>query len=364
MKRTTATLLTGALATGSALLLSVAAPGVASAGGCGETTLNESGTAKAWNGAGRFSTVAGETRATGHNEVVDGGLRVWTEGATSTDKAAALYPVPNLPLADQTAESAYDLDLTNLTDGGKPGYNLVLDINGPGNTAPGFVVLVKEEGFYGDLWHTSKLGNDVGTDGMYGVPEGSGYEGLGTIQQFSDANPDAVIQAFGYSLGSGVKGDVMITKIRFGCNDFVFDLTNRAPVADLRIDNGGDSDYRTYWLSGTRSSDPDGDNLTYTFTVDGVEIANPENKAEFLYTFPKGKKSYDVQLTVSDGEFTTTAAAQRVDVQPDLDTIGGPLANTGADVLGLAALGAVAVGGSATGLVLKNRRRRTSITEA
>jgi hypothetical protein len=354
MKRTTATLLTGALTTGSALLLSVAAPGVASASGCGTTTLNESGST-AWNAPGRFSTLAGDTRATGHNEVVDGGLHVWTESNTGTDKAAALYPVANLPLADQTAESAYDLDLTAVT-GGKPGYNLVLDINGPDNVAPGYVVLVKEEGFYGDLWHTSKLSDNNPATG-YGVPAGGGYEGLGTIQQFSDANPDAVIQAFGYSLGSGVKGDVVITKIRFGCNDFAFDLANRAPVAHIATPvDEADASYRSFWFDGSGSTDPDGDiNLSYSWNFGDGSAA--QTGAQVSHVFPKGKKTYTVVLTVTDPSGLSGTDQVAVDVTPPTDTVGGPLANTGADVKGLAALGGLVAVGSAAGLVANRRRK-------
>ncbi|RYJ06891.1 MAG: hypothetical protein EON52_04050, partial [Actinomycetales bacterium] len=40
-----------------------------------------------------------ETRATGHNDFVDDGVRVYTEGSTSTDKAAGYFDV-NKPLAD------------------------------------------------------------------------------------------------------------------------------------------------------------------------------------------------------------------------------------------------------------------------
>jgi hypothetical protein len=354
MKRSTAALLTGALATGSALVLSVAVPGVASANGCGTTTLNEAGTGTtAWNAPGRFSTALGDQRSAGHSEVVDGGLHVYTDNNTSLAKAAALYPVANLALADYTAESNYGLTLTSTT-GTPPGYNLAVDMNG--SAAGGFTTLVLEPAYQG-RWHTSQTPDKSTAGIVLPNPGVDGYAGAGSIQEFSDANPDAVIQAFGYSLGSGVKGDTVITKIRFGCNDFVFDLANRAPVANLRIDNGGDSDYRTYWLSGVQSTDPDGDDLTYTFKVDGVPIPNPENKPEFKYTFPKGKKSYQVTLTVSDGPLNSTSAAQQVDVQPALNTVGGPLANTGADVKGLAALGGLVVAGSAAGLVANRRRK-------
>jgi hypothetical protein len=215
MRKTTSTVLVGLLGAGSAVALSLAVPGVAFASGCGTTTLTET----------TFPTTfsSDQSLGTGSSVVEDGDLRVTTTVA-NVDKASRQYPIANIPLASQTAESNYDISITNVS-GANPGYNLVVDING---AAPGgYTTLVKEPGLYGDQFWTNSAT-------VQGVPAGAGYAHLGTIQQYSDANPDAVIQAFGYSLGRGPVGDAKITKIRFGCNDFTFDLANRAPSASLR----------------------------------------------------------------------------------------------------------------------------------
>ncbi len=341
MKRTTASLLTGALAAGGSVAIAVLTPGIAAAGGCGTTVLDENVFPQRFIDADLVN---------GQSTVVDGGLRVKT--TTASDKASGAYLVDALPLADYTASTnyAYEYDLVSGTG---PGYNLIVDIDG-GDRRTGYTTLVMENGLYGEKFWTNSAA-------VQGVPAGSGYAHLGTIQEYSDANPEAVILGFGYSLGRGPAGEAVIDSITFGCNTFESDLANRAPAAALRIDNGGDSNYQTYWLSGVGSTDPDGDKLTYTFKVDGVAVANPENKAEFLHTFPKGKKSYQVTLTVSDGEFETTTAPQQVDVQPRVDTVGSPLASTGADVTGLAALGGLVVAGSAAGLIANRRRKGADV---
>lgn len=353
MKRTTASLLTGALATGTFAVLATVTPGIASASGCGTTVLNETGKGvAAWDAPGRFSTALGDQRSAGHSVVVDGGLRVYTDDATSQAKAAAQYPVQGTPaLADYTAASNYAYEYA-LASGGGPGYNLVVDINGPADG--GYTTLVMENGLYGGKFWANPAAD---RDKVQGVPGSDGYAHLGTIQQYSDANPDAVILAFGYSLGSGVKGDATITKIRFGCNDFVFDLANRAPVAVIAepVDEA-DASYRTFWFDGSRSNDPDGDiNLSYTWNFgDGSPTATG---AQVNHQFPKGSKTYTVTLTVADPSGLTGTDETVVQVTPPTNTVGAKLANTGADVKGLAALGGLAVAGSAAGLVANRRRK-------
>jgi hypothetical protein len=356
MKRTTASLLTGALAAGTFAVLATAAPSIASASGCGTTVITEAdyGSGKTFN----TTSSRGATGATGTN-VIDSRAGVHAVAPEASKPKVATYrEVGSIPLAGQTAQSNYLL--TESGTGTAPGYQLVTDLNG---AAPsGFAVLVYEPGYGEGVWHTSKLAN--GGSPEFGVPEGLGYEGLGTIQQFSDANPDAVINAFGFSLGSGVTGDRVIDSIRFGCNVFDFQLANRAPVAAITSDENSDDDYRTFLLSGATSSDPDGDPLTYAWAIAsplGRGPASPatSTSAEFTTTFPKGPGTYTVNLTVSDGEKTSTTSKQ-ITVTPPQNTVGGPLAGTGADVKGLAAVGGLVAVGSAAGLIANKRRKSTT----
>jgi hypothetical protein len=336
--------LTGALTAGTAAVLAVAAPGVAAASGCGITTLDET----------TFPTTFSNDQSilAGTSTVVDGGLRVATP--TGDDKAARYFPVANLALAGQTAQSNYALNITPVS-GSVPSYQLVMDMNGP--ATGGFATLVFEQ-LYSDqgktnTWWSTKPLDQIADRG------GHGSSDWGTLDEISGAYPDAVITSFGYSLGRGPVGDATITGITFGCNEFRFDLANRAPIANTRIDDGGDQNYRTFWLSGVGSTDPDGDRLNYSWSVDGVEVSK---EAEFLYTYPKGARNSTVVLTVSDGKLASVPEAgtptRTVTVAPPTNTkLEGALPGTGADVLALAGVGGLVLAGGGTGLVLSRRRR-------
>jgi hypothetical protein len=336
-------LLTGALTAGSAAVLAVVAPGVAFANGCGTTTLDEATFGE------RFATT--ESIGAGSSTVEGGALHVTTP--TNADKAAGYFAVPNLPLASQTAQSNYGITVTDAGDGAVPTYQLVLDYNGPAEG--GYTILVYEQAYQGahpnTWWSTQPLDNIADRTG-----HGSGD--WGTLDEISAKYPDATIGAFGYSLGRGPQpGDANITSLTFGCNEFTFKHSNQGPTASIKIDNNSDTDYRTFWFSGTTSSDPDGDRLSYSWQVDGTEVSQA---AEFTYTYPNGPRTSTVQLTVSDGKITSTVA-QTVTVAPPTNTsAGGPLPGTGANVLGLAAVGGLALLGGGLGLVVNRRRRIVS----
>ena len=162
----------------------------------------------------------GETKATGHNDYVAGGLNVYTEGATSTDKAAGYHAV-GLPLGKIGVPSML---LANIS-GGHPGLQLGVDRDGDGKW-DGY--LVNEGDTYGaGKWWTSKPG--------FGVASGDGYESLGTLNQYFAANPKAVVLSVGYSLGSGVLGNVVIKSITAGCKTYTFDLAATPVVPEPKV---------------------------------------------------------------------------------------------------------------------------------
>lgn len=157
-----------------------------------------------------------ETRATGHNELVEDGLHVWTEGATSTDKAAGYYPA-SFDLVD--AGSGFGIAATDAT-GGYPGLQMLVDLDNDGDNE-GFLVY---EPVYGanTLWLSANWG---GAD-LSGAPtsvNGGGTGKGGHVNDWLAEHPDAHVSAIGYSLGSGVKGDLVITSITVGCTVYTFD---------------------------------------------------------------------------------------------------------------------------------------------
>ena len=156
-----------------------------------------------------------DTRATGHYDVVGTGLRLWTEGTTSTDKVAE-YVATDTPLA---VVGEPTLRYTNTTSGGVPGFQLVVDFDGDGTTDG---ILIGEPGVYGADWW---LNNAAKSDVKVGAPShagGSGSANHGTLDQWRAAFPDADVQAFGFSLGSGVKGDGVLTSIEFAGTSYTF----------------------------------------------------------------------------------------------------------------------------------------------
>lgn len=157
-----------------------------------------------------------ETRATGHNEVTANGLRVWTESNTSTDKAAGYYAA-SFNLAD--LGEGFGLNATG-TDAIPPALQLTVDLDGNGTLEGN---LVAEPAFYGanSLWLSS---NWSGID-LSKAPtafDGGGVHKGGNVNDWLSAFPNAKVKAIGYSLGSGVKGDFVITKLTAGCTNYTF----------------------------------------------------------------------------------------------------------------------------------------------
>jgi hypothetical protein len=162
-----------------------------------------------------FVPALSDTRATGHYAVQGTGLHVWTESNTPTDKVAE-YVATSAPLAS-VGEPA--LEFTNTSGGGVPGFQLVIDFDGNGS-ADG--ILVGEPGVYGNDWWASNGSAQFVKDGAPSHTGGSGSANHGTLDQWRVAFPDANVLAFGFSLGSGVKGDGVINAIDFAGTRYTF----------------------------------------------------------------------------------------------------------------------------------------------
>lgn len=162
---------------------------------------------------GDFVTSLSDTRPTGHYELMGTGLHIWTEGSTSTDKVAE-YVATTAPLSTVGEPS---LDYTN-TAGGLPGFQLVIDADGDG-TNDGILI---GESVYGNDWWLNNGAKTFVKDGAPSHTGGFGSANHGTLDEWRAAFPEAVVTAFGFSLGSGVKGDGVINAINFAGTRYTF----------------------------------------------------------------------------------------------------------------------------------------------
>ena len=162
-----------------------------------------------------FEASLSDTRATGHFELNGAGLRVYTDGATSTDKVAE-YVTTSTPLATVGEPS---LNFTNTSGEGTPGFQLLVDFDGNGTTDG---ILVGEPGSYGNDWWLNNAAMPFVKAGAPSTTGGSGSAHHGTLDQWRGVFPGASVTAFGFSLGSGVKGDGVLTAINFAGTSYTF----------------------------------------------------------------------------------------------------------------------------------------------
>jgi hypothetical protein len=170
-----------------------------------------------------------DTRATGHYAVTVGGLHIWTDGATSTDKVAAYYPT-DFALAQAGTETVgASLDYT-ATTGIAPGLQQVVDFNNDG-TPDG--ILVGEAVYGGTDWWLNSSGTLPGSPTLPAsmTTGGSGSARHGTLNEWLALYPNAHILAVGFSLGSGVHADGIVKRITLGCVNYTF--VGTPPLIDV-----------------------------------------------------------------------------------------------------------------------------------
>jgi uncharacterized repeat protein (TIGR01451 family) len=173
---------------------------------------------------GDFVPSQSDTRATGRYEVTGTGLRIYTTGATSTDKVAE-YVATNVALADVADDLAEpSLDYSPTVGSSRPGFQLIVDFGGGDPSADG--ILVGEPVYNGDWWVNNAAEQFV-KDGAPTAGGGSGSTWHGTLDAWSEKFPAARVLYFGFSLGSGVHGDGVINAINFNNDRYTF--TDKAP---------------------------------------------------------------------------------------------------------------------------------------
>ena len=150
----------------------------------------------------------------------------------------------------------------NVTTTLKPGMQLVTDFDGNGSVDG---ILVGEPTYadgsplYGDNWWLSNGSKQFVKDGAPSHGGGFGSDNNGTLAQWRVAFPDADIQAFGWSLGSGVLGDDTIRSMTLGSSTYKFRNTG-APVV---VDVSGSGPLNKPVTIAPSAFDPEGGPLTY-----------------------------------------------------------------------------------------------------
>jgi hypothetical protein len=168
------------------------------------------------------------TKATGHYEVVDTALHIWTDGIPSTlgSNKVAEYVATDVPLAD-VGEPSLDYDDNSGGTATAPGFQLVVDFDGDGSYIEDGVkdgILVGEP-IYGDgdqWWVTASAPAWVQEADPETLKIGGTDHVQGTLAQWRDAFPNAQVLAFGFSLGGGVLGDGTLNAINFAGTHYTF----------------------------------------------------------------------------------------------------------------------------------------------
>ncbi len=177
-----------------------------------------------------FVHALSDTRASGQYEVVGSALHVYTDNSTSTAKVAE-YVVAGVPLASVGEPSLEYADSL----GAAPGFQLVVDLDGNG-TRDG--ILVGEKASYGNDWWASNDSAGFVTTGAPSTTSGFGGKYHGTLDAWRVSFPNAVVLAFGFSLGSGVHGDGTLNALQFNGNRYTFAKTVKL-ASKLECKHGG-----------------------------------------------------------------------------------------------------------------------------
>lgn len=166
-----------------------------------------------------------ETRSAGHNQLVTSGLRVWTDNNTSQAKAAGYYDA-----ADFELDNAGDFSIAWTGTSPAPGGQLVVDLDNDGSPDGILVVEAVYGGIGGQLWLPSIWGATINASMLPHEVGGGGYPNQGLLTSWNAAFPDAKVVGIGYSLGSGILGDGVISSIIAGDVEYTFGLPPYVPT--------------------------------------------------------------------------------------------------------------------------------------
>jgi LPXTG-motif cell wall-anchored protein len=362
MKRTTSLFTAGAMGLGTFALVSAVAPSIASANGCGVTEISSMEQLDTMFDGGLSGFGEG-----GNAAMLPEGLRMTTD-AQANAWVGYFMDGLGIPLADATAPSNYALDVTQAAGqplANHPTYEMWVDLDGSGALPSWLVYYQPATGDPAGLWWSETALTEID-------PEASEATDEATLVDISAAYPDAVIQTMGFQIVYSENADAVVHGMTFGCNDFVFageettDPENQLPTATFTSANDGGA-YTFTAVTG----DEDGEVVSHTWDF-GDGTAPVEGGVEVQHTYATAG-TYTVKLTVVDdlgGSFTSELPVTVVlggggDPTDPTDPVepteyGTPLPNTGANVMGMAAIGGLVLAGGGAGLVVSRRRKAGS----
>lgn len=168
-----------------------------------------------------FDSQLSDTRANGEYWLEGTALHLATDrnGGTPTSQNKVAEYVLSETRLDEVGETGLDYSVVS---GIAPGYQLVVDLDADGD-ADG--ILVGEPSAYGDVWWLgghADFGIAIPAGTVAPTGNGTGYPYDGTIEQWLAVYPDAVVTAFGFSLGSGTASEGVLHSITFDGTTYVF----------------------------------------------------------------------------------------------------------------------------------------------
>lgn len=158
-----------------------------------------------------------DTRSAGHYEYIEDGLHVWTDDASSQAKVSLGTP------ASFALKNTGKLDIQWAGSTPPPGLNLFVNFGSDGTGT-----LVYESVYGQDLWLTNGSSSAVKANAPVNGG-GNGSQWHGTINQWLAKYPNAQVTGIAFSLGSGVKGDGVLSSVTAGCTVYTFDFAREVP---------------------------------------------------------------------------------------------------------------------------------------
>ncbi|WP_432477627.1 hypothetical protein [Nocardioides sp. GXQ0305] len=174
---------------------------------------------------GDLIEVLSGTRANGSVEFLEDGLRVVTTDTSSDAKAAEYWAPTSTELPD-----AVSLDWTGTEP--QPGSQIVFDLDADRANDNTYNILVGEPVYGDDYWYTG--GQARAAQRGFTCPQtggGFGSDCHGTLEEWQATLPDAEVYAYGFSLGSGIKGQGLIRSLT--ADDTTYTFTGKAEALSV-----------------------------------------------------------------------------------------------------------------------------------